>query len=1275
MKKLLIIVAILIALLAGGLASAWWWLTDTQSGAEWALNRAVSYLDVLSWERIEGGLAGGLTIDGVELEQAGTRVSVDRLELAARIHPFAGPRVRVERLHVRGSKVHLPEPREEEREPGDPFDPGMLALPLAIDIEDLRVEDFQLHPHDGEVQTVHRLDFSGHYSDHIRIDHLDISAPAGQVQGTGQWSLVDPYSIRLDLDSEILIEDDIRQALALEIRGPMASLEVALSAEGPATVDGRARVRGLPELPSGRLQLEGGLAGWPGIDLALTELSLDAEGAADDWSLVLDTRMSGMEIPPARWQVEATGDLARVDVESLRSEILDGEVLARGWLDHGGETLAAGIEMRFSELDFTSLYPEWPEQARVDGELTARLDGDEIHLDRLDLSAPPTEFRLTGNGRFVPVADELALDLEWANLAWPPLLDDGEPLLASQSGSVRLSGRISDWRLELDALLATPDLPGGELGLRATGNDARADIENLTLDLRESGRLTARGDVGWAPHLETRMELALEQVDPGRFVAQLPGRVDVRATIDARRNERLQLELHLDELAGQLRDHPLAGSGQLRLADDTPETARLDISLGDNRIDVASEDGEHWQWRLDATVLEQLWPGISGMALLEGTLEPHTRKLLAHGEIEAAGFGDFSVERVHLDTELDWGEQPRVDASLRLSDLDLNPWDRIDQIELVLTGGCVDHRVELNLSGMRGTLDLAGRGTLDGCLADHSGWEGYIERLYLGETVAGNWQLADGLPIRVNADATEAGPGCLRAVGDGDGRLCLRELLVDGDSRARIGIHQVPMDLFLLPLDPVFTLTTPLSGQIEAGWNADGLDRLAGHLELEAGALRALGDDEDLLAIDSLRLDFVPQGDHGLLLDLLARLEGDSELAGQAHVIDLRDPASTMINADARLDLPDIGAFNHLVAELDQLGGRLHARLNVAGNLNAPNVNGRLSIADGFLTHAPLGLRVTDIDIDLEGVTDHATLVGHMKSGDGQLDINGALTQRAEGWIMEAGIEGERFSFADVDWLRINASPSIRLEGNHERLDIDGDIHIDRLRGGLPPGAGERVTPSADVVVLGETEEEEDDIPVRRLHGRLGIHIGDDARMSAVGLQARLAGGLELLWNGSPEPRGRGVILIPEGSYRAYGQNLEIRDGEVLFTGHPIDNPRLDIRAVRDIFGDPRVESAGVHIRGPARDPRIELFTDPPTTDEKALAYVVTGADFDHAGGQGAVNVGFYLLPRLFVSYGIGLFEAGNVLSGRYELSDRWGVRVVSGERDTGVDIGFITDR
>jgi len=87
------------------------------------------------------------------------------------------------------------------------------------------------------------------------------------------------------------------------------------------------------------------------------------------------------------------------------------------------------------------------------------------------------------------------------------------------------------------------------------------------------------------------------------------------------------------------------------------------------------------------------------------------------------------------------------------------------------------------------------------------------------------------------------------------------------------------------------------------------------------------------------------------------------------------------------------------------------------------------------------------------------------------------------------------------------------------------------------------------------------------------------------------------------------------------------------------------------------------------------LFTSPPTSREKALAYILTGADFDHAAGQGAFSVGFWVLPNVFVSYGLGLFDTGNVLAARWELSRRWGLRATSGDRDTGADVSFIIDR
>ena len=40
------------------------------------------------------------------------------------------------------------------------------------------------------------------------------------------------------------------------------------------------------------------------------------------------------------------------------------------------------------------------------------------------------------------------------------------------------------------------------------------------------------------------------------------------------------------------------------------------------------------------------------------------------------------------------------------------------------------------------------------------------------------------------------------------------------------------------------------------------------------------------------------------------------------------------------------------------------------------------------------------------------------------------------------------------------------------------------------------------------------------------------------------------------------------GRYKAYGQDLTIEDGRLLFAGTPLDNPRLAIVAMRKIDDD-----------------------------------------------------------------------------------------------------------
>jgi autotransporter translocation and assembly factor TamB len=68
---------------------------------------------------------------------------------------------------------------------------------------------------------------------------------------------------------------------------------------------------------------------------------------------------------------------------------------------------------------------------------------------------------------------------------------------------------------------------------------------------------------------------------------------------------------------------------------------------------------------------------------------------------------------------------------------------------------------------------------------------------------------------------------------------------------------------------------------------------------------------------------------------------------------------------------------------------------------------------------------------------------------------------------------------------------------------------------------------------------------------------------------------------------------------------------------------------------------------------------------------LVTGSDFDYEKGVGAVDIGTYVAPRVYASYGIGLFDNENVIRVRYDLKRGFGITATSGAKESGVDLSY----
>ncbi len=212
------------------------------------------------------------------------------------------------------------------------------------------------------------------------------------------------------------------------------------------------------------------------------------------------------------------------------------------------------------------------------------------------------------------------------------------------------------------------------------------------------------------------------------------------------------------------------------------------------------------------------------------------------------------------------------------------------------------------------------------------------------------------------------------------------------------------------------------------------------------------------------------------------------------------------------------------------------------------------------------------------------------------------------------------------------------------------------------------------------------------LYANVEVRLGEQVKLVGFGLDATIAGSLQVTERPGAVTTGSGEIRVA-GTYKAYGQDLTVRQGQLLYAATPLDDPRLNVVAVRVVD----TVTAGLRVTGRAQSPQLEVFSDPAMGQSSALSYLVTGkpleaigegdADGDAlqsaarslgtaAGGLLAKNVGRrlgidevgikesaavggevltigqYLSPRLYLSYGVGLFKPGEVVTLRYKISE-----------------------
>jgi len=403
---------------------------------------------------------------------------------------------------------------------------------------------------------------------------------------------------------------------------------------------------------------------------------------------------------------------------------------------------------------------------------------------------------------------------------------------------------------------------------------------------------------------------------------------------------------------------------------------------------------------------------------------------------------------------------------------------------------------------------------------------------------------------------------------DGDTRL-------DGSagwpSRFRLGARDLAAWEYLGPwLPPEVSLEGLFDVDADLQFSAP--SKLAGTIELESanGILHypLLEDEFEKWEYRDARIDLQLDdsgigGNAGISLGDNSRFQGRLNLP-KAELLAL-DPDRQALEASARFEFQQLEVIQALVPDISRPQGRLTLEVNASGTLARPSFSGRTELADAAVDIPRLGLKITQIR--LTGASDASGRFNFelgARSGNGQLSVTGSsLLDAGRGWPTRIEINGENFEAARIPEASVDLSPALVVVIADRNIDISGDLRVPFAR--LQPRditTAEKV--SNDTVVIGGEQPQG---PGWLVTTRVNLILGERVAFYGYGFDGRLTGKLLIEQQPGQLTSGTGEISIPEGRYRAYGQRLDIENGRVLFTGGPVTNPGLDIRATRDSNG------------------------------------------------------------------------------------------------------------
>ncbi|MGG6137609.1 autotransporter assembly complex protein TamB [Pantoea allii] len=1238
-KKVLIGFLIFLVLLFAGLA----FLIGTTPGLHLVLNGASRWVPGLSINKVDGGWRN-LTLSGLRYEMPGVSVNAGTIHLAVDLNCLLHSSVCVNDLTLKDisvvvdSKKMTPSTAPPEEESGT----SNLSTPYPISLRHVGLHNISVKVDESAISLA---DFT---------TGLQWQDRALTLNPTHIQSLLIALPKAAQVAKEQVVQPKIQQPQPDE--KPLGETLQALFAK-PL----------LPALPDFQLPLD--------IDVQ--------EILGEQLRITGDT-----DISVSRLRVKAKTLDRHMQLQTLE---VDSNL---GKLNGGGQaTLADNWPVDFALNGEVNVNP-------VKGEkLSLTLKGamrDELKL-ALNLSGP-VRAQLDASAQPAVAGLPLALNLTSPQLRWPLT---GAIQYQADNLNYQFKGKATDYVMSLRTSVKGESVPPATVALDGKGNVQQFSLDKLRVAALQ-GNIDLTALVDWSKAISWRSELTLDGINTARqypdWPAKLDGKITTRGSLYG---GSWQVSVPQLMLKGNVKQNAVSADGTLRgNSYNQWDIPGIKIALGRNHLDVKGSlaDTLNLDASVDAPHLDNALPGLGGVVKgdikARGTLK--APQLLADLTATGLRWQQLLVRRITLKSDVRSSEQIAGKLQLRVEQLTQDALN-ISLLTLNADGDEKQHQLKLNVQGKPVSGQLALTGSFD---RQTEQWKGNLNNTRF-DTPVGEWRLTRAMAIDyVNQKQTATiGPHCWQ---NPNAQLCVPEPIEAGpDGHAHVVLNRFDLAM----LKPFLTNQTQLSGvfsgDARVNWTADG-KLPTGSLALKGNGVKVAQDVQGNtlpVAFNTLNINAALR-DGRAQLDWLIRIVNNGQLDGNVQITDPQQRRTLGGNVNIRNI--SLAIINPALMQGESIKGNLNSNLRLGGTAQQPQVFGQLGLKDVNVkgNFMPVDLTRASLNMVFNGMS--STLNGLLQTAQGNINLTGdADWSQLDNWRARVAAKGSRVRVTVPPMVRMDVSPDVVFEATPAAFNLDGRVDIPWARITVQEVPESAVGVSSDEVMLDKNlkpiEPQTASIPI---NSNLIIHVGNDVRLSAFGLKARLNGDLKMVQDKSGLGL-NGQINIPSGRFHAYGQDLIVRKGELQFAGPP-DQPYINLEAIRNPDATEDSVTAGLRVTGLADEPKVEVFSDPAMSQQEALSYLLRGQglksdgdgnaltsalvglgvaqsgqvvgkigetfgvsnlalDTTGVGDSQQVQVSGYVLPGLQVKYGVGIFDSLATLTLRYRLMPKLYLEAVSG--------------